>query len=68
MDMRAYTSANGLTLSSFAVKLGVSQGAFHDYVTGRRAIPLRFALEIERLTNGEVRPADWICDCPGIAA
>lgn len=60
MEIRSYAKKHGLTLSSFATRIGVSPGTFHDYVSGRRNMPLRMAVAIEDMTEGQVRPSDWI--------
>lgn len=60
MDIRTYLKGEKITLSSLAKDLGCSVTTLHGYVSGRRSIPLRIVLRIEKMTEGKVQPSDWL--------
>ncbi|AOW49403.1 helix-turn-helix domain-containing protein [Acetobacter ascendens] len=60
MDVRTYTKDRGLTLSELAKMLGVSVTTLHGYITGRRGVPVRIVAEVEKISGGLVKAADWL--------
>lgn len=46
-------------VTEFARELGVSKGAVHDLITGRRKPGLELATKIEKATAGKVPAASW---------
>ncbi len=60
--LRDWRLAKNLTLADVADDLGITGvkpgRTVQRFETGERAISLEIALDIERITNGEVTPAD----------
>lgn len=52
MDLTTYTKEH--TQSALAAKLKVTPAVISQWLTGHRPVPIRRALEIERITNGSV--------------
>lgn len=52
--LAAWRAAAGLTQAQAALKVGVSQPAWHDWEKGRRSPSLSNAVAIELLSNGAV--------------
>lgn len=60
MRIDDYLRQNGLTQSAFAAKFDppVSQGLVSQWLKGKTRITLDQALQISRLTGGQVTPED----------
>lgn len=54
MDLRTYMTAEGLTLTALARKLGHPVNTVHGWVNGNRIPSLRTAAAIEAATGGKV--------------
>jgi transcriptional regulator with XRE-family HTH domain len=60
MNLRDYLSAETISLTEFAARLGVPITTAHGYVSGRRMPPLDAAVRIEELTGGAVTVRDLL--------
>jgi hypothetical protein len=60
MKLSEYLSANGLTYRQFAERIGKSVFQVHRWATDKRTPDLESAVEIERITDGAVRPCDFV--------
>ncbi len=54
MNIQTYMKNNNMSQSDLAKKLNVTQGFISQWFVGKRQIPAFRAIQIERLTNGEV--------------
>lgn len=58
MNLRTYRKAHALTLDQFGALVGASGATVQRWESGKIAIPLWRAIVIEKVTNGDVTPAD----------
>lgn len=59
MKLKDYLLKNKITLTAFALKLGIARNSLHFYITKRRKIPRYVKLAIEYVSTGEVKREDW---------
>lgn len=64
MKLRTYLLRRAISQGQFAAALGVTQPAVQHWLTGRLKISAERAMQIERLTHGEVRAAELRPDLP----
>lgn len=55
MQLHTYLKKHQITQESFAKTLGVSKGLVWQWLNGRTRITGQWAVEIERVTDGEVK-------------
>lgn len=62
MQLRDYLHQRQITQAAFGRLLDppVSQGKVNHWLRGTRRVSLVEAVQIERITDGEVRPHDWV--------
>ncbi|MDZ4282800.1 MAG: helix-turn-helix domain-containing protein [Hydrogenophaga sp.] len=62
MQLRDYLQRHRLTQAAFGRRLSppVSQGKVNHWINGTRRVSLAEALQIERVTGGEIRPCDLV--------
>lgn len=60
MKLADYLDQYGIPPSVMRQKLGTNQTSFRRYLTQERKPNLRTMLEIQRLTDGQVRPEDFL--------
>lgn len=59
MDIRAYLKKHGLSQQDFADMFGVTQSAVWQWMNGERSrVTAERAIEIERVTRGQIRRQD----------
>lgn len=58
MDLNTYLTTNGLSQGAFAKRLGVTQGAVWQWISGESRITAERAVQIETETGGEVSRAE----------
>lgn len=58
MNLVDYLESTGTTQDAFAKSVGVTQGAVHQWVTGKLKVTPEKAREIERATGGKVKRMD----------
>ncbi len=60
MHISDYAKIPGVTIAAIARRVSVSERMIRQYIA-RKALPsVVVALEIQRATNGAVRPKDWV--------
>lgn len=59
MQLIEWLEQEGVSQASFAKQINVSQPTLGRFANGRSDPSVRIANEIERVTNGAVRPRDW---------
>jgi transcriptional regulator with XRE-family HTH domain len=57
--LKSWLSANNLTQTQFAARLGVSTPHLSLLISGKKRPSLSLALKIERATNGTVPVSIW---------
>jgi DNA-binding transcriptional regulator YdaS (Cro superfamily) len=55
MDLKTYLQNGDHTQASFAELMGVTQGAVHQWLSGRIRITAERAKQIEKITRGKVK-------------
>lgn len=60
MKLRDYLAASGISISAFARMIGVSAAAVGRYVAGHRVPRPKHMRQIMDVTNGAVRPEDFL--------
>lgn len=58
MDIRTYLEKNEISQKQFGKKLSVTQGAVWQWLSGETRVTAERALEIEKVTSGEVTRHD----------
>jgi len=58
MKLRNYLKENNITITAFAIKVGISRKTLHRYLNGEN-IPMSIQILIQYLTKGEVTADDW---------
>lgn len=66
MKLRDYLQKHGITQAAFGrlMQPPVSQGKVNHWLNGARRVSLAEALQIQRVTGGEVAPEDLIATQP----
>jgi hypothetical protein len=64
MDLDSYLRETRQTFRAFGLRLGRHGSEVFRWARGQRTPDLRTALEIERLTEGAVKPRDFV-EIPG---
>lgn len=64
MKLKTYLANHGITQQEFAQMLNppTSQVRISNWMVGRVRVPLADAIQIQRLTDGEVAVEDWLDD------
>lgn len=62
MTLRDYLAKTGTRPADFADKLHVTPTCIYDWIAGRRRPSLHLSVQVERVTNGEVRPRDFLVE------
>ena len=65
MQLAEWLEQTGTTITAFAAAVGVDTSTAHNWMTRRRTPRLETAIEIERVTKGKVRPADFASEIAG---
>jgi hypothetical protein len=62
MQLKEWLKFNRYTQVEFLTKMAdpPSRPTFNNWIHGRYPIPLSAAVEIQKLTRGQVRPKDWL--------
>jgi DNA-binding transcriptional regulator YdaS (Cro superfamily) len=62
MQLKDWLEANRYTQVAFLKKMSnpPTRPTFNNWIHGRFPIPLSAAVEIQKLTRGQVRPQDWL--------
>jgi DNA-binding transcriptional regulator YdaS (Cro superfamily) len=73
MKIENYIAKQGITISDFAKRLGVSRNLVYQWVNNIRPVAARHCPRIEALTDGQVtrpelRPDDWRALWPDLPA
>lgn len=55
MTLQSYLKKHQISQEAFAKSLGVSKGLVWQWLNGRTEITGRWAVEIERVTQGEIK-------------
>lgn len=58
MNLKDYLKKSGKTQAAMAASIGANQGFFNQWVHGLRPIPARYAVAIEKETDGVVSRRD----------
>lgn len=68
MKLRDYLQKHGITQAAFGRLMHppVSQGKVNHWLNGARRVSLAEALQIQRVTGGEVAPEDLIATQPAL--
>jgi DNA-binding transcriptional regulator YdaS (Cro superfamily) len=59
MTLYQFLRTNHVTYQAFATQLGVCKSQVWRWANEQRTPTLKTALEIQRLTDGAVKPEDW---------
>ena len=60
MKLQEYIKSEGLSISGWAKKVGISQPIISRFIAGKRGVSLKTALRIQALTGGMVRVDELI--------
>ena len=60
MTLKEWLSANGMSHRRFARELGTSQQNVSSWVGGRSLPRVQFAVQIEKMTEGQVPVVVWV--------
>ena len=60
MKLAEYLRAHKIRQTQFALLLGGKPSTLHGWITGRRMPELAVAIQIQEITNGLVRPEDFV--------
>ena len=67
MDLKTYLANGDHTQTSFAERMGVTQGLVHQWLSGRTRITAERARQIEKVTRGKVKSRELRPDIFGSA-
>ncbi len=60
--LREYIEKNGLRKDFFAKKIGTTGTTLSSWLHGKTQPKIRFAIKIEKATDGFVKVKDWLKD------